>query len=166
MVYIVKLLETTFFLLYLGTRTEKILYSPTHISLAFQEQKPLQEMLIVKVHRSDIKTAGADRIKYAYPHVEHVINSNDLVGIGLSLDKHMTTKIGAKLKVIDQKIFVSTVEFQPGSIDSPMPHSLPNPTATVGITCKERSSKPRMEMRGTNYWTLYNYIPADEVTYF
>ena len=160
-----KLLETTFFLLYLGTRTEKILYSPTHISLAFQEQKPLQEMLIVKVPRSDIKTAGADRIKYAYPHVEHVINSNDLVG-SLLLDKQMTTKIGAKLKVIDQTNFISTVEFQPGSIDSPMPHSLPNATATVGITCKERSSKPRMEMRGTNYWALYNYIPADEVTYF
>ena len=159
-----KLLETTFFLLYLGTRTEKILYSPTHISLAFQEQKPLQEMLIVKVPRSDIKTAGADRIKYAYPHVEHVINSNDLVG-SLLLDKQMTTKIGAKLKVIDQTNFISTVEFQPGSIDSPMPHSLPNATATVGITCKERSSKPRMEMRGTNYWALYNYIPADEVTY-
>jgi hypothetical protein len=35
-----------------------------------------------------------------------------------------------------------------------------------GITCKERSATPRMEMRGTNYWALYNYIPADEVTRF
>ena len=33
-----------------------------------------------------------------------------------------------------------------------------------GITCKERNATPRMEMRGTNYWALYNYIPADEVT--
>ena len=123
-------------------------------------------MLIVKIPRSDIKTAGADRIKFAYPQVKHVNNSNDLVGIGLSLDIHMTTKIGAKLKVIDPTNFSSTLGFQPGSIDSPMPHSLPNATTTVGITCKERSSKPRMEMRGTNYWTLYNYIPAEEVTHF
>ena len=36
----------------------------------------------------------------------------------------------------------------------------------TGINCKEKSTKPRMEMRGTNYWALYNYIPADEVTRF
>ena len=34
----------------------------------------------------------------------------------------------------------------------------------TGIDCKERTIKPRMEMRGTNYWVLYNYIPAEEVT--
>ena len=34
----------------------------------------------------------------------------------------------------------------------------------TGIECKDRTMKPRMEMRGTNYWVLYNYIPAEEVT--
>ena len=129
-------------------RTKEILYSPTNISFASQEQKPLQEKFNVKVvPRFEIKSVGADRVKY----------------IDLSLDKNMTTRIEAKLKVVDQTNFTSSVEFQPASIRSPIPHSLPN--ATDGIKCKERSFKPRMEMRGTNYWALYNYIPADEVTY-
>ena len=123
-------------------------------------------MLTMKVSRTDIKIGGSDRFKSLDPHVEHVINTNDLLGRGLSQNKNMTTKIVAKLKVIDPTNFASTVEFQPGSLDAPMPHSRPNTTATAGITCNERSSKPRMEMRGTNYWALYNYIPADEVTYF
>lgn len=41
--------------------------------------------------------------------------------------------------------------------------SSPSSSPYMGISCKPRSSKPRMEMRGTNYWALYNYIPADEV---
>ena len=121
-------------------------------------------MLTVKVSRSDIKPAKAALIKYADPHVELIIDTNDLLGIGMSLVKNMATKIEAKLKVSDHTNFTSTVEFEPGSLDSSMPHSLPK--STVGIVCKERSSKPRMEMRGSHYWALYNYVPADEVTYF
>ena len=34
---------------------------------------------------------------------------------------------------------------------------------STGIKCKDKSSDPRIEMRGTNYWALYNYIPAEEV---
>ncbi len=70
----------------------------------------------------------------------------------------MTTRIEAKIKVMDQTNFTSSVELQP---PSPIPHSLPN--TADGIKCNERSFKPRMEMRGTHYWALYNYIPADEV---
>ena len=43
-------------------------------------------------------------------------------------------------------------------ISSPLPYT--------GISCKEKSLEPRMEMRGTNYWVLYNYIPADKVRRF
>ena len=49
--------------------------------------------------------------------------------------------------------------------ESEIPHvsssTLPFKT---GIECKDGSITPRMEMRGTNYWVLYNYIPAEEVT--
>ena len=118
----------------------------------------------MKVPLSDIQTAEADRIKDAEHHVQHFINAIDSIGMGLSLVKNMETKREAKLKVIDQTNFSSDIEFQPGSMDSPTASSLTN--TNFGITCKERSSKPRMEKRGTKYWALYNYIPADEVTYF
>lgn len=38
-----------------------------------------------------------------------------------------------------------------------------NSSFETGIKCKDKSSDPKFEMRGTNYWTLYNYIPADKV---
>ena len=31
------------------------------------------------------------------------------------------------------------------------------------IICKDQIPSPRMEMRGTKYWALYNYIPAEKV---
>ena len=48
--------------------------------------------------------------------------------------------------------------------DSQTSHSIP-PTLnfSTGIKCIEKSSDPKFEMRGTNYWALYNYIPAEEV---
>ena len=36
-------------------------------------------------------------------------------------------------------------------------------STSTGIQCKDKPVDSRLEMRGTNYWTLYNYIPADEV---
>ena len=43
-------------------------------------------------------------------------------------------------------------------------HSTPqNVKFETGIKCKDKTTDPKFEMRGTNYWTLYNYIPADEV---
>ena len=32
----------------------------------------------------------------------------------------------------------------------------------TGIRCEDSVADPRLELRGTNYWTLYNYIPADK----
>lgn len=44
--------------------------------------------------------------------------------------------------------------------------SIPLPSVLnfeTGIQCIDKSSDPKFEMRGTNYWALYNYLPADEV---
>ena len=61
----------------------------------------------------------------------------------------------------------SNIGYEPSKVnnDSQTSHSIePALNFTTGIKCKEKSSDPRFEMRGTNYWALYNYIPAEEVT--
>ena len=49
-------------------------------------------------------------IKYPDPYVEPIIDTNDLLGIGMPLVKNMATQIEAKLKVSDHTNFTSTVE--------------------------------------------------------
>ena len=84
-----------------------------------------------------------------------------------SSDKSVTDqKIVSSTKAVIQSIKnYSQIQMVQEETESEAPllssSSLPFET---GIECKDRTIKPRMEMRGTNYWVLYNYIPAEEVT--
>ena len=60
----------------------------------------------------------------------------------------------------------SNIGYEPSNEnnDSQTSHSIPPAlNFSTGLKCKDKSSEPRFEMRGTNYWALYNYIPAEEV---
>ena len=84
-----------------------------------------------------------------------------------SSDKSVTDqKIVSSTRAVIQSIKnysqVRMVQEETASETPPLSSSsLPFKT---GIECKDRTIRPRMEMRGTNYWVLYNYIPAEEVT--
>ena len=51
-----------------------------------------------------------------------------------------------------------------GPVDNKLNNNKPSlPIVSTGITCEDKPSISRMEMRGANYTVLYNYIPAEEV---
>ena len=60
----------------------------------------------------------------------------------------------------------SNIGYVPSNVDSDShtSHSIPPAlNFSTGIKCNDKLSDPRFEMRGTSYWALYNYIPAEEV---
>ena len=154
--------------------TELIMKSPNplskHIDSPFEISKNIHEnktkhnngLEYVEIREHDILATKISNFKF-----NNLSNPYNTHNQQTSSDKSGTDqKIVSSTKAVIENIKnYSQIQMVPEETETEIPQVLtPSLPFNTGIECKDRSINPRMEMRGTNYWVLYNYIPAEEVT--
>ena len=126
------------------------------------ETKDNNALEYVEIREHDILATKISNFKF-----DNLSNQYHIHNQQLSSDKSGTDQIIASSTkaVIESTKNYSQIQMVQGETESEIPQASSSSLPFItGIECKDRSITPRMEMRGTNYWVLYNYIPAEEVT--
>ena len=141
------------------TSSREFAVSTSNKFQAKNSPKYLSSLTTVKSLHRDLNTKGSSS-------VDTISMNSNQVSLSTGDNNQDDTLITSNIISHDNKEGIkenTTKKDESTSASKTSPSVHQHLSTSTGIRCKDKPVDSRLEMRGTNYWTLYNYIPADEV---